>query len=46
MTRVFDAWNNVVLHTRFASLDDWLLVVAAIALMLALLVPVARKLAL
>ena len=42
--RILDAWDAVVLHTRFATLDDLTLVLLTTAIALAVLVPVARRL--
>jgi hypothetical protein len=44
MTRFANAWDAVVLHTRFATLDDWVLVLVTITIVLAILAPIARRL--
>ena len=44
MTRLTNAWDAVVLHTKFATLDDFALVLVTICIVLALLIPLVRRL--
>ena len=45
MSRLLNAWDAVVLHTRFATIDDFILVLLTTTLVLAVLAPVVRRLA-
>jgi hypothetical protein len=45
MVRIFKAWDAVVLHPRLSDLDDWFLAGLTVVVLLALLVPAARRLA-
>ena len=45
MTRLLNAWDAVVLHTRFPTIDDFFLVLLTMTIVLAVQTSVVRGLA-
>jgi hypothetical protein len=45
MSRIFNAWDVAVFHTPFATLDDWFFLLLSGSIILAIVTPVARRIA-